>query len=57
MEIYRTRGIPNTRIDVADVLRAIAVIGIILYHSAGQFNAFNFDVSYGFPFDGTLFQV
>ena len=31
---------PNTRIDVADVLRGIAVAGIILYHSVEHFNIF-----------------
>ena len=30
---YKTRNLPNTRIDVADALRGIAVAGIILYHS------------------------
>ena len=31
--MYKTRHLPNTRIDVADDLRGIAVAGIILYHS------------------------
>ncbi|MBQ5578043.1 MAG: hypothetical protein IIT40_04240, partial [Prevotella sp.] len=31
--MYQTRYLPNTRIDVADALRGIAVAGIILYHS------------------------
>ena len=35
-----TRKLPNTRIDVADVLRGIAVAGIILYHSVEHFNIF-----------------
>ena len=38
--MYKTRSIPNTRIDVADVLRGIAVAGIILYHSVEHFNIF-----------------
>ena len=38
--MYRTRNIPNTRIDVADALRGIAVVGIILYHSVEHFNIF-----------------
>ena len=39
-EMYYTRNIPNTRIDVADALRGIAVAGIILYHSVEHFNIF-----------------
>ena len=38
--MYRTRNLPNTRIDVADALRGIAVAGIILYHSVEHFNIF-----------------
>ena len=38
--MYFTRNIPNTRIDVADALRGIAVAGIILYHSVEHFNIF-----------------
>ena len=37
---YKTRFLPNTRIDVADALRGIAVAGIILYHSVEHFNIF-----------------
>ena len=38
--MYISRNIPNTRIDVADALRGIAVAGIILYHSVEHFNIF-----------------
>ena len=38
--MYKTRNIPNTRIDVADALRGIAVAGIILYHSVEHFDIF-----------------
>ena len=38
--VYKTRNIPNTRIDVADALRGIAVAGIILYHSVEHFDVF-----------------
>ena len=38
--MYQTRHLPNTRIDVADALRGIAVAGIILYHSVEHFNIF-----------------
>ena len=39
-EMYKTSFLPNTRIDVADALRGIAVAGIILYHSVEHFNIF-----------------
>ena len=38
--MYKTRNLPNTRIEVADALRGIAVIGIILFHSVEHFNIF-----------------
>ena len=38
--MYITRNLPNTRIDVADALRGIAVAGIILFHSVEHFNIF-----------------
>ena len=38
--MYSTRNLPNTRIDVADALRGIAVAGIILYHSVEHFDIF-----------------
>ncbi len=38
--MYKTCFLPNTRIDVADALRGIAVAGIILYHSVEHFNIF-----------------
>lgn len=40
MEFYKTRNLANTRVDVADALRGIAVAGIILYHSVEHFNIF-----------------
>ena len=41
--MYKTRNLPNTRIDVADALRGIAVAGIILYHSVEHFDIFTED--------------
>lgn len=38
--MYQTKNIPNTRIDVADALRGIAVAGIIIYHAVEHFNIF-----------------
>ena len=34
--MYKSKLLPNTRIDVADALRGIAVAGIILFHSVEQ---------------------
>ena len=41
--MYKTSNLPNTRIDVADALRGIAVAGIILYHSVEHFDIFTQD--------------
>ena len=38
--MYQSKLLPNTRIDVADALRGIAVAGIILFHSVEHFNIF-----------------
>ena len=38
--MYKSLQLPNTRIDVADALRGIAVAGIILYHSVEHFDIF-----------------
>ena len=38
--LYKTRGLANTRIEVADALRGMAVGGIILYHSVEHFDIF-----------------
>ena len=38
--MYRTTGLPNTRIRVADALRGIAVAGIILIHACEHFNLY-----------------
>ena len=40
MGTYQSHHLPNTRIDVADALRGIAVAGIILYHSVEHFDIF-----------------
>lgn len=55
--MYRTLGLPNKRIVVADVLRGIAVAGIILYHSVEHFNTINHDALWSFPFDNRLFEI
>lgn len=38
--MYKTTNLPNTRIQVADALRGIAVAGIILIHSCEHFNLY-----------------
>lgn len=47
MNLYKTRGLKNYRIDVADALRGLAVAGIILIHATEQFNMYS--PSYGNP--------
>ncbi|MBR4925398.1 MAG: DUF418 domain-containing protein [Prevotella sp.] len=56
--MYRTRFLPNTRIDVADALRGIAVAGIILYHSVEHFNIFTKEtIIHALPSDQTVADV
>ena len=55
---YKTRNLPNTRIDVADALRGIAVAGIILYHSVEHFNIFTQEpITYSLASDQTVADV
>ena len=56
--MYKTRNLPNTRIDVADALRGIAVAGIILYHSVEHFNIFTEEpILHTLPSDQTVADV
>lgn len=56
--MYKTRNLPNTRIDVADALRGIAVAGIILYHSVEHFNIFTQEpITYSLASDQTVADV
>ena len=56
--MYKTRSLPNTRIDVADALRGIAVAGIILYHSVEHFNIFTQKtIIHTLPSDQTVADV
>ena len=56
--MYKTRSLPNTRIDVADALRGIAVAGIILYHSVEHFNIFTQEtIIHALPKDQTVADV
>ena len=42
MYIYTPSDKPNTRIDVADILRGIAIAGIILIHFIEHLNFYSF---------------
>lgn len=51
--MYRPSTLPNTRIDVADILRGIAIGGIILIHFIEQLNFYVFPEPSS-PFWGTV---
>ena len=56
--MFITRNIPNTRIDVADALRGIAVAGIILFHSVEHFDIFTQEpIVHTLPFDEQVGNV
>ena len=56
--MYQTRHLPNSRIDVADALRGIAVAGIILYHSVEHFDIFTQKpIVHTLPCDDVVGQV
>ena len=55
--MYKTQGQKNSRIEVADALRGLAVAGIILFHSVEHFNTFARGIKYTLPCDGTVFGV
>ena len=40
--IYSASSLPNTRIDVADILRGIAIAGIVLLHFIEHLNFYSF---------------
>ena len=56
--MYQSRHLPNTRIDVADALRGIAVAGIILYHAVEHFDIFTQKpIMHTLPCDNLVGQV
>ena len=58
MGTYQSHHLPNTRIDVADALRGIAVAGIILYHSVEHFDIFTKKpIAHTLPCDDLVGQV
>ena len=58
MGTYQSHHLPNTRIDVADALRGIAVAGIMLYHSVEHFDIFTKKpIAHTLPCDDLVGQV
>ncbi|MCR4920513.1 MAG: DUF418 domain-containing protein [Bacteroidaceae bacterium] len=58
MDHYHTRRLPNTRIEVADALRGIAVAGIILFHSVDHFDVFTQEpIAFTLPCDQVVGKV
>ena len=55
--MYKTKGLKNSRIEVADALRGLAVAGIILFHSVEHFNTFARDIKYTLPCDRQVFSI
>lgn len=50
--MYRSRNICNSRIEVADALRGVAVMGIILLHAIDHFDVFTAEpITYSLPCD------
>ncbi len=47
----------STRIEVADALRGVAVIGIILFHAVESFDAFDPQARWSLPCDKTLYPI
>lgn len=42
MSSYQPSALPNTRIDAADLLRGVAVAGIVMLHFIEHLNFYNF---------------
>ena len=58
MGTYQSHHLSNTRIDVADALRGIAVAGIMLYHSVEHFDIFTKKpIAHTLPCDDLVGQV
>lgn len=56
--MYVTRNLPNTRIDVADALRGIAVASIALLHSSDHFDIYTEEtIAHTLPCDSMLGNV
>ena len=56
--MYKTQGLKNSRIEVADALRGIAVVGIILYHAVEHFNLGSpRELPLSLPIDGAMFNI
>lgn len=57
MNRYRSQRLPNTRIEIADALRGIAVMGIVIYHSLEHFNLFYPNQAYTLACDSDVFSI
>ena len=55
--MYMTKGLKNSRIEVADALRGIAVIGIVLYHAVEHFNLGTPETTFALACDGKVFNI
>lgn len=55
--MYKTKGIANTRIEIADALRGIAVMGIVMFHSLENFNLFYEDKSMTLSCDASVYSI
>ncbi len=54
--MYKTQGLKNSRIEVADALRGLAVIGIIVYHAMEHMNTSGPTPTYSFSWDNDFFR-
>lgn len=54
--MYKTQGLKNSRIEVADALRGLAVIGIIVYHAMEHMNTGGPTPTYSFSWDNDFFR-
>lgn len=59
MNFYKTLGLKNSRIDVADALRGLAVAGIILFHPVEHFNMWDGSIThpYALAYDDEVADV
>jgi len=55
--MYRTKGLANSRIEVADALRGVAVMGIVIFHSLENFNLFFDGKDMLLPSDSTIYNI
>lgn len=54
--MYKTQGLKNSRIEVADALRGLAVIGIVIYHAVEHMNTSGPTPTLSFSWDNDFFH-